>query len=417
MDIQREVTKYRRLKQALYPAVIIVAVSVLSVAGWSFSARPPAVDADRVWVGTVERGELVRQVAAAGRLVAPDLRAVTNRNEGVVERVRVLPGDRVQANTILVEMSSPALKEDLSAARWEFAQAKAEEQLREVDAGNRYLDLVAEVAAADAEYTGVRLELEAQEELRERQVFSEIEVERTRLRAQQLLRRLEAERARLDRFSDSREAEADASQARLSRLGEQVQRLESRVANLSVVAGVAGVVQEVNVQEGERLGSGHVIARVVNTEKLMARVNVAERDAAQVMVGMPVSLEIGRIEETGAVARIDPTVRDRSVHVDVALEDAQLDRLRPDLSVTARIELERVADVLVLDRPAGLRDEFESLRLFRLIESGERARATNVKIGRVSTRQVEVLEGLSAGDRVILADMTEWREEPLLRIR
>jgi multidrug efflux pump subunit AcrA (membrane-fusion protein) len=305
----------------------------------------------------------------------------------------------------------------LSAARWDLAQAEAEEQLREVDAGNRYLDLVAEVAAADAEYTGVQLELEAQEELGERRVFSEIEVERTRLRAQQLLRRLEAERARLERFSDSREAEADASQARLSRLREQVQRLESRVADLSVAAGVAGVVQEVNVQEGERLGSGHVIARVVNTEQLMARVNVAERDAAQVMVGMPVSLEIGRLEETGTVVRIDPTVRDRLVHVDVALEDAQLDRLRPDLSVTARIELERVNDVLVMDRPAGLRDEFEALRLFRLIESGERARATNVKIGRVSARQVEVLEGLSAGDRVILADMTEWREEPLLRIR
>lgn len=417
MDIQRKGNRSRQLLRLAYPAVGLGVLAVLVVIAWGLQSRPPAIGSDRIWTGTVSQGELLREVTAAGSLVAPELRAVTNRNEGVIERILVLPGEPVTPDTVLMRMSSPALEDDLASLRWDLAQAEAEEALRAVETENRYLDLVAQVAAAESEYLSITLELEAQEALGERQVFSAIEVERTRLRAEQLGRRFESEQARLARYPENRAAEEQAANARLSRLREQVQRLEARVVDLDVTAGVAGVVQEINVEEGERLSTGQAVARVVNTEHLIARVRVAERDSANIMIGMPVRLELGQRIEAGEVIRIDPTARERTVSVDVALSADRPEGLRPDLSVTARIELERVPDTLVLDRPAGLRGEFEQVSLFRLNGAGDRAERQSVEVGRASNRQVEILTGLSAGDRVILADLSEWADEPILRIR
>ena len=417
MDIQKHRAGNKKFRRAVSAGLAIGVVGALVLLAWSLHSRPPAIDSDQLWVATVARGELLREVTAVGSLVAPELRAVTNRNEGVVERILVLPGEAVQPETVLLRMSSPPLEEALAESRWNLAQAEAEEVLRALETENRYLDLVAQAAAAESEYLSLRMELEAQQALAERQVFSAIEIERTRLRADQLRRRLEAEQSRLARHADNREAEVQASNARLSRLREQVERTEARVLDLDVRAGVAGVLQEINVQEGERLPTGHAVARVVNLDHLIARIRVAEREAANIMLDMPVRLELGQRRETGRVIRIDPSARDRTVSVDVALTGDELGGLRPDLSVTARIELERVSDTLVVGRPAGVRGEFERITMFRLNGSGDRAERTEVEIGRLSTREVEILSGLAPGDQLILADLQTWADAPVLRVR
>lgn len=416
MDIQRKGANRYKLRRTVYAGVGAIALVLLLLVGKGLASRPPALDTDVIWTGTVTRGEFVREVTAAGALVSRELRTVTNTNDGVVERILALPGQTVQPESVLIEMSSPTLEEELASARWNLDQAEAEAALRAVELENQQLDLFVQVAVAEAEHTAERLELEAMEALDERQVFSELDVERARLRVQQLHRRLEAEQARLERFPERRLAEEAASNARISRQRAEVGRLESRVDALNVTAKVHGVVQEINVQEGERLTAGHAAARVVNTNNLIARVRVSERDATHVMAGMPVRLEVGRRIEQGKVIRIDPTVRERAVHVDVSIEDTSVEGLRPDLSVTARIELERVADALIVDRPAGLRSGSETFSMFRIVGDGDRAERTNVEIGRVSNRQVEVLNGLSEGDQVILADLSQWREEAVLRI-
>jgi HlyD family secretion protein len=81
------------------------------------------------------------------------------------------------------------------------------------------------------------------------------------------------------------------------------------------------------------------------------------------------------------------------------------------------IEIERVADTLIVARPANLRDRQEKADLFRLREDGRSAEKVSVELGRKSAHEVEILSGLEAGDRVILADMSEWIEEPVIQIR
>ncbi len=417
MDIQRTTDRSRRFKRLLPGIVVGIIIVILTITAWAMLDRPPAVSAESLWYGSVERGEMVREVAASGTLVAPHIRAVTNRNAGVVEEVRVLPGDRVEADDILIRMSSPELEEELATMRWDLAASEAEEAVQEVEAENRHLDIIAQLAAAEAEYTGAMLELQAQEELAEAQVYSAIELERSRLRVEQLQRRLEAERRRMERSPEYRSAQEAATQARLARQREKVLHLESLVDHLGVRAGTDGVIQEVNVEEGERLTAGELVARIVDPTHLIARLRVPEREAAAVLPGFPVRLELGRETLSGKVARIDPTARDRHINVDVQLTDEELPSLRPDQSITGRIELERLEDVVRIPRPAAARQENQSLDLFVVSDNGREAHRVPVNIGRLSSREAEVTGGLEPGQRIVLADMSEYEEFELVRIR
>src|SRR5690606_17518652 len=188
----------------------------LMATAWALANRPPAIERDDIWTARVSRGELVHEVSASGTLVALELRAVTNRSEGVVEAISVLPGHTVEPDDVLIEMSSPALEEELADTRWQLAAAEAEQKLAEMESENRYLDIVAQLASAEAEYTTARLELEAHEELGDARITPELEIERVRLRVQQLQRRMEAERARLESYAGYRDAQ-EASQRSRSR--------------------------------------------------------------------------------------------------------------------------------------------------------------------------------------------------------
>ncbi len=418
MDVRRKAPTTLRWQRAGIGVLIGAAfLLALGAAIW-MGQRPPAVPGDSIWTGVVTRGELVHEVVAPGRLVATDVRAVTNRSAGVVEQLKVLPGDRVEAGDVLLVMTSPGIDEDLAAARWELAGTRADQALARVESQNRLLDLEAQVASAEADYTSTRMELEAQEQLGEGQVFSALEVERTRLKAAQLEKRMQAEKARLDRYDEVQQAEREAAEAQMAAIEDRVARLEALREALNVKASMAGVVLEITPEEGEQLAAGTAVARIVNLERVIARVSVDERSAARVRPGLPVSLELGRERMQGEVIRVDPGVENRLVTVDVALPDdaGNLD-LRPDLSVTARIELNRIDDTLKLDRPAQMAESPGPVRLFRMGPDGKRARRVEVELGRASMREVEIIHGLKVGDRVILADMSGWLDQEQIRIR
>lgn len=415
MDVQRSPSRKRRWLKRAPALLLLVTVVALTAMAFAMLDRPPAVDGERIWTGPAERGEMLHEVSASGRLVAPRIRAVTNRNAGVVEEVLVLPGDRVADDDILVVMSSPQLEEELTQARWDLAAAEAEEAVEEVEAENRQLDIIAQLASAEAEYTGALMELQAQQELSEAQVYSAIELERQRLRVEQLKKRLEAEQARFDRSPRFRAAKESATEARLSRQRDQVAHLESLVEQLQVRAGTAGVIQEVNVTEGEQLSAGAPVARIVDPSHLIAQLSVPEREATDILPGFPVTLELGQTKISGEVARIDPVAANRSITVDVALTDENLPTLRPDQSISGRIELDRLDDVVHIPRPSSLREENQSATLF--VVEDDLARRVTVEIGRLSATRAEVRSGLAPGEHVILADMSDYEDREVVRIQ
>ena len=416
MDVQRTGVRKRQYRRQVLAGVAVLGGVLLVWLAFTLVGRPPGVDADLIFSGEVKRGEFIHEVTAAGGLVAPEIRTVANRSDGVVERVLVLPGQVVGADDVLVELSSTTLGDDLQKARSDFEAAQADARLQSAKAEDDYLNQQVTVAGYEADYTEAQFESDAKEKLAATHAVSELEVRSAAAKAEQQKRRYEAARTQLERNPQMRAAQDAATAAKLDQQRRNVAHLEQQIADLKVRAGFAGVVQTVDVEAGKRVAAGTQIARVVNPDNLIARVKVSERDAALVQVGQAARLEMGRETLTGKVTRVEPTVQDRLVTVDIALDGRDHPGLRPDLSVTARIEIARVPDTLVLDRPAALRDDQKDVRLFRLEGGGSRARRVEVRIGRISARQVEIAGGLKAGDRVILADMTEWADEPQVRI-
>jgi len=417
MDVQRSGVRKRQYRRQLLAGAAALGLGLLVWLAFSMAARPGAVDKELVWSGEVRRGEFAHEITAAGSLVAPEIRTVTNRSDGVVERVLVLPGHVVAAEDVLVELSSPTLGDDLQKARSALDAAEADDRLQRDQAENEYLNQQVTLAGIEADYTTAQFEADAKQKLAESRAVSEIDLRSAVLKAQQQKRRLDAARAQYERYPQTRAAQAAAAAAKLDQQRREVARLASQIADLKVRAGFAGVVQTVDVEVGKRLAAGTQIARVVNPANLIARVKVSERDAALVQVGQEARLEMGRRTLTGKVTRVEPTVQDRLVTLDIALNGDDRTGLRPDLSVTARIEIARIPDTLVLDRPAALRDDQTQARLFRLDGGGGGATRVEVQIGRVSARQIEIVRGLKADDRVILADTSEWADEPRIRIR
>lgn len=418
MDIQRSGGSQRRHRRTALIAAAGVAGLLLAVVAFSLVRRPPGVDGALIWSSQVKPGEFIHEVTAAGSLYAPELRSVTNRSDGIVESVPVLPGHVVGPDDVLVEMSSITLVDELQKAQSALDAAEAEEQLRRAKAEEELLNLEVTVAGVEADLKDAQFQNEAQQRLVEVRATSELEVRRAATKVEQEGRRYAAAKAQLDHYPTTRAAQDAAASAKLTQQRRDVARLREQVADLKVRAGFSGVVQNVEAQAGKRLAAGSEVARIVNADNLIARVGVSERDAALVQVGQAARLEMGRRTLTGKVTRVEPAVnQQRLVTVDIALEGAGHEGLRPDLSVTARIEIARVPETLVLERPAALRDDARSVRLFRLDAGGDRAQRIDVEVGRLSPKQVEITAGLAAGDQVIIADMTDWMDESLIRIR
>jgi HlyD family secretion protein len=418
MDIQRPATNKKRNRRIAAVVGAGIGLSLLTIAAWSVAQRPPGVDRDLVYPGVVRRGEFIHQVTAAGKLWAPEIRSVTNQSEGVIERVHVLAGHAVEPDDVLVELSSPTLRQELADAEAELEAAEADEFVRQAESEDELLNLQNSLADAIGSYEEAQIKANAERALDAENATNDLKVLSAVNQAEQAQRRVEIAQAKVDGYPEMRAARDAAAQSKLDQQRRKVERLRERVDELEVRAGFSGVVQEVSVEEGERLSAGQEVARVVNPKILIARVGVSERDAGLIEHGQAVRLEMGREVIAGKVTRIDPAVTDRLVTVDVDLVGEPTRQLRPDLTVTARIEIQRVADTLVLDKPAGLREDAESVELFRFTDEDQRrAEKVRVEVGRFSASEVEILSGLEAGDRVILANMTDWLEEPVIRIR
>lgn len=416
MDIQRPPSNAQRNKKIAATTAVITCLVSLTLLALGISSRPPGVDGDTIFWDEVRRGEFLYQVTAQGRLHAPEIRSVTTQSDGVVEVINVLPGHKVGPNDVLMVISSPNLLEDLADARAELESVEADEYLRQSNATDQLLRLQSDLADAEDSYEEATYRAESAERLYAQNAVSEAELMRDVNLAGRAERRRDIALQLVTNYPDKLAAEEAQALSRLDRQRRKVERLEDRARNLEVRAGFDGVVQEVAVEVGQRLSSGAEVARIVNPHYLIARVRVSERDEPLVQIGQSVSLEMGRQSITGRVSRKDPAAVDGLVTVDVEIVSESAHQLRPDVSVTGRIRIERVADTLVVNRPPYIRDGHQRMDLFRLDENGDRAERISAEIGRVSVREMEVLSGVVAGDRILQSDMTDWLDEPLIRI-
>jgi len=418
MDVPRQSARKRhRVWRAvgMGGAVAIVAASAHAMLS-RLKAAAPTVDRGSVWLETVKRGEMLRQVQGTGVLVPEHMQWVSAVTAARVERTFVRPGASVEADTVLVELSNP--DRELQALEAERQLASAEADLTTLFATQKSQRLAqqATVATLQSEAGDATRRASADEELARKGFLSQLETSQSRGKADELRGRTAFERMRLEALSDGMVAQASAQQAQVARLRSIAEFRRKEVAALRVRAGSAGVLQDLPLQEGQWVTPGMVLAKIVQPERLKAEIRVAEGQAKDVQMGQSASIDTRNGVVRGHVVRMDPAVQAGSVKVDVALDEPLPKGARPDLSVEGMIELERLVDVLYVARPA-LAQSQTTLGFFKLDNDGSHAVRMQVRVGRSSVKTVEIMAGLREGDQVIVSDMGAWEFTDRVRLK
>jgi HlyD family secretion protein len=208
-------------------------------------------------------------------------------------------------------------------------------------------------------------------------------------------------------FSNSIEAQLGVQESKVEQQKALYDLQKSLIDKLVIRSGIDGMLQELDVEVGQNVTQGTVLARVAQPSHLKAQLRIAETQAKDVQIGQKASIDTHNGLIDGHVTRIDPAVVNGTVLVDVGLDSALPQGARPDLSVEGTIEIERLADVLYVGRP--VHGEADStIGLFKVVDGGSAAERVQVALGRTSVNTVEIKKGLQVGDEVILSDMSAW---------
>ena len=408
MDIARpDIARAKRMRQMAYSVAAAVVVILITVGVSRLEPAAPRVDRDTVYTDTVQRGEMLRNVRGTGTLVPEEIRWISAITNSTVERIVLRPGVTVEPDTVIVELSNPQLEQSALEARLQLEAAQARFKSRQVELDRDVLSQRATVAGAEEALTLAEYEASLDEELYEEELISELELRQKQAAASQRRIQHQIEQQRLAILVDLMETQLAAEQAEVDRLDTIYQLRRDEVADLRVTAGVAGVLQEVPLEEGASVTPGTNLARVGDPTQLMAELRIAETQARDVQIGQPAAIDTRNGIIPGHVIRIDPAVQQGTVTVDVSLDGALPRGARPDLTVDGTIELERLVDVIYVGRPV-YGQEDSVVTLFKLQPDSDEAVRTRVSLGRSSVNTIEVREGLQPGDEVVLSDMSQW---------
>jgi multidrug efflux pump subunit AcrA (membrane-fusion protein) len=414
MDVKR--APRGKKKRNIYIGVGAVALLLVTYFLARLEPAAPTVDRNVIVQGTVERGEMVRQVRGSGTLVPERVQFVAALTAGRVESVHFEPGQEVSATDILVVMSNPDVELQVLEAeqQWTGAQASLLSLRRTLGTGL----LAQEAAVADARARF--LEAERQAEAYARMVgsdwVSENEYQNARDNASALGERLRTDQARLDLMNQTNDEQLAVQRDQVGRLANIYRYYQERASNMRVQAGAEGVLQDFDLEVGQWVQAGTTLARVARPERLKAELRIPQTQARDVQVGQAAFVDTRTDTIPGRVRRVDPNVQGGSVLVEVTLEGDLPPGARPDLSVDGTIELERLNDVLHVGRPAYGQSN-STVSLFRVTEDGNAAERVTVQLGRSSVNQIEVVEGLREGDVIVLSDMSRYDDVDRVRIR
>ena len=417
VDIARpsSVKTQKKIRRGIYIGIALLAIIVVSVGVSRLKPAAPGVDRATVWIDTVKRGPMVRQVRGSGTLVPEDIRWIPATTQGRVVKIILRPGAEVKPDTVILEMSNPDLQQSVKDAQLAFQSAQAAYLNKKADLESQYLSQQAEAATIEANYRQAALDLEANEQLQKDGLVSELTVKLKRTQASDQQNRLKIAQQRLKMTEEGLKSQLAPQEADVNQKRAAYELSMRKLDDLRVKAGMTGVLQLVQVEVGAQVAPGEKLIRVADPSTLKAQVRIAETQTKDLSPGQVAEIDTRNGVVQGHVSRIDPASANGTVGVDVILEGTLPAGARPDLSVDGTIRLEKLDNVIFVGRPAFGQDD-GNISLFKLMPNGEAVR-TNVKLGRSSVSTIEIKDGLQPGDQVILSDMSTYDQFDRIQLK
>lgn len=418
MDVPRgkEVAQRRRVRRILFIAVALLAVGGATFALARLKPAAPSVDMSGLWPGTVRRGPMELQVHGLGALKPEAIYFINAAVDSRVVQIVRRPGlDPVKANDVIMVLSNPDLELAAETAEWTWKQEQANLSNLKVQLESDKLDQQANLASLQSQYTQAKLTADKDLELTRLNLQSELTSKLSVDQANQLQNRVALQKERLGIQDASIKAQVEAQEVTVESARAAYELKRRQVDQLTIRAGVDGQLQELDVEVGQRVPQGTLLAKVADPKKLKAVLQIAETQMKDVRVGQDATIDTRNGIVPGRVTRIDPSAVNGTVGVDVTLPSTLPPGSRPELSVDGTIEIMHLADVVYVDRPVS-GEQGATIGLFKISPDGKTAERVNVKLGRASVNTIEVLSGLNVGDRVILSDMSQYESYPRIRL-
>jgi multidrug resistance efflux pump len=410
MDRSRTKSKTSQLKR---PAIIATAVIAMISGGVilaSIDFRTHRVDRQRLTIETVQLGTMEIKVGANGTLVSKRVAELAAQVPGRVAKADIKPGAVVQAGQVLVELENLQLTASAEEAQSAWEGAVAEQQSAQAELQTNLLNEEAALTKVRFDLEKAQMKTEADESLSRAGLLSGLELKRSQLDLSQLKKSYEIESSRLQTLRDNVQVQLAVKKSRVTQLARALDRARTQTADLHVAAGISGIVQAISVEVGQQLVPGSPIGRIAQQDQLYAELKVPAREATQIQAGQHALIDTRNGTVDGVVTRVDPSVTDGTVVVDVDLPAALPAGARPQLPVEGTIYISRLPNAVFVGKPAYVKND-ATITVYKLDEAGRYATRVNIKAGKVSLNYLQVLQGLQAGDRIITSEIGEWQSE------
>ena len=417
MDVPRpDLLAKKRKRRFIAISAAALGVALATAAVSRLKPAVPSVDRSTVWIDTVKRGPMVRQVRGLGTLVPEEIRWIPANTEGRVEKIIVRPGTQVEPETEILEMSSPELEQAAHDAELQAKAVEAELVTLRANLQRALLDQEATTAKARSDCEQAKMERQTNDQLAKNGLVAELVYKTSKVKEAELANRNDIEQKRLNFSRDSIEPQLASKQAAVDQAKQLAKLKLDQVEALRVRAGMSGVLQQLAVEIGQRVKVADNLARVADPTKLKAQVKIAETQAKDIQINQQAMIDTRNGVAKGHVIRVDPAVEQGTVTVDIAFDEPLPNGARPDLGVDGTVELERLDNVVYVGRPA-FGQENNTVGIFKLVSGSNEAVRTAVKLGKSSVNTIEILDGLQPGDQVILSDTSAWEMRERIRLK
>lgn len=403
----------RRVKIGLGAAagVVVLAVTLApSLQRWARAEQ--SVDLDRLQIATVVRGDLQRDVSAQGRVVAANHPRLYSPAQGIVS-LTVKAGEAVKAGQVLATITSPDLKSQLAqeAARllsMESDLSRSDLAARQQNQGDEQTVKLRRVSLEAA-----RRDLQRSEKLRADGLINQVDYERAR----DAVHIAEVQLEQADKGGtlgrESRDFEVQDRRRQVERQRLVVAELERRVGELTVRAPFDGLIATLDAQDRDAVAQNAPLLTIVDLSRFEVQVEIPESYAAEAAPGTPAAISYGGREVPGTLTAVSPEVRGGQVEATVQFKDSPAG-LRQSQRVSVRLIFETRPNVLKVARGPFL--EGGGGHKAYVLADGL-ATLQPIRVGATSVSEVEIVDGLKEGDRILLSDMEQFNGANTVLVR
>ena len=413
MDVKRAIKQRNMLNKKQILLLGSLAFIILIIWKLTNSSSALSVSKDKIWTGIVRSGELKLQVQGYGKLQSKVQWLLTSPAKATVKNILLKPGAQVEPDSIILQLQNPELVQQVMSQTLELKSMQANLRQQTFNLRREYLAQQGHLAELEANHATVSLRLESIRTLAAKGTVSQLDFKSVELQERQLEKRLKIENERLIQLTQVHKESLNIQKEVINRQQGILDAVIYKHKQLTVRAGISGVLQQLPIELGQSVSDGQKLALVGGTDQLLALAKVAQTQVEQIDIGQTVEVNTRGGIAKGKVSRIDPIVKEGSVLVEVEIFGELPENARPELNVDVIIHTGKVSNTNFIQRPVNSQTG-SSMIMFRELAQGDRAEAVTVSFGAQTDQFIQILDGAIAGDKLILSDTSLWENEKTL---